>query len=107
MSEPIKVLRALTDDEVIACHDAAAEHTQGGVSFYLDQLRRREQVRAIEASNRLARAAVRLTVANTLLAIVGRRRRGAHGLTYVSWSATCGSSRLAAENLGTTTSPGH
>ena len=70
MSEPIKVLRALTDDEIIARHDAAAVNTRVGVDFYLDELRRREQVRAIEASTRLARAAFWLTVTNTVLAVV-------------------------------------
>jgi hypothetical protein len=70
MSEKIADLRALTDDEIIGRHDAIARSAAVGIDFYLDELRRREQVRAIEASNRLARAAFWLTVANTALALV-------------------------------------
>jgi hypothetical protein len=69
MSEKIAELRALTDDEVIQRHDAHAVSTVAGVAFYLDELRRREQVRAIEASNRLARRAFWLGVTNTVLAL--------------------------------------
>jgi hypothetical protein len=70
MSEKIADLRALTDDEIISRHDVIARNTSVGVNFYLDELRRREQARAIAASNRLARAAFWLTVANTALALV-------------------------------------
>jgi hypothetical protein len=69
MSEKIADLRALTDDEIISRHDVAARNTSVGVNFYLDELRRREQVRAIEASNRLARRAFWLGVTNTVLAL--------------------------------------
>jgi CHASE3 domain sensor protein len=70
MSEKIAELRALTDDDIVQRHDAHATNTVTSVSFYLDELRRREQVRAIEASNRLARRAFWLGVTNTVLALV-------------------------------------
>jgi hypothetical protein len=69
MSEPIAKLRAMTDEQIIERHDQAAQNTMVGVDFYLDELRRREQARAIEASDRLARRAFWLGVTNTFLAL--------------------------------------
>jgi hypothetical protein len=70
MSMTIEQLRKATDDELIERHDEMTVHTSVGVSFYLDELKRRETQRAMESSNRLARASFYLTIANTVLALV-------------------------------------
>lgn len=68
MSFSIRDLRAKTEEELIDLHDGVAENTVVGVAYYLEELRRREQVAAIRSSQRLARAAFWLTAANTVLA---------------------------------------
>jgi len=70
MSFLIKDLRKTSDEELIRLHDALAEHTSVGVDYYLEELRRRDQRRAGESSERLARAAVRLTIVSTVAAIL-------------------------------------
>ncbi|MDQ3717184.1 MAG: hypothetical protein M3381_14420 [Actinomycetota bacterium] len=70
MSLSIQQLRALSDDDLITRHDAAAEFVQVGVDYYLEEFRRREQIAALRSSHRLARAAFWLTVTNTVLAVV-------------------------------------
>jgi hypothetical protein len=70
MSHTIRDLHALTEDEVIRLHDQKASDTFVGVDYYLNELRRREQVAVMRSSEALARASFRLTVANTILAAV-------------------------------------
>lgn len=45
MSETIKDLRALTIEQLIEAHDQVALHTTVGVTYYLDELSRRENER--------------------------------------------------------------
>jgi hypothetical protein len=45
MSSTYRELRSLTDDQLIDAHDGAAKNTVVGVSYFLDELRRREQAR--------------------------------------------------------------
>lgn len=68
MSDSIEKMRQRTDDELIAEHDKRAINTTVGTAYYLDELHRREQIRALEESHRLARASFWLSVTNTLLA---------------------------------------
>jgi hypothetical protein len=63
-------LRATDDDRLIALHDAVAENTSVGLNYYLEEIQRRNQERAIAESQKLAKASLWLTVANTLLAVV-------------------------------------
>jgi hypothetical protein len=53
-------LHELSDDELIDEHDKLAMNTFVGTQYYLDELRRRELLRAMEASDHLARASLRL-----------------------------------------------
>ena len=68
MSLSIRALHSLSDDELVALHDRQAEHTTIGIDYYLDEIRRREQLAMMRSSEALARASHRLTVANTWLA---------------------------------------
>lgn len=70
MTFPLQRLRSMSDEELIALHDQTAVNTVFGVDYFLDELRRREQVRGAESSERLTRAALRLARANTVLAVV-------------------------------------
>ena len=70
MSFTIEALRAASDDDLIRLHDQAATHTVVGTAYYMDELHRRDQVRAIESSHRLAVASFWLTVVNAMVAVV-------------------------------------
>src|SRR5665811_1547597 len=56
MSFNIKDLRNTSDEELIRLHDSMAANTSVGVNYFLDELKRRDQQRAGESSERLARA---------------------------------------------------
>ena len=70
MSFTIEQLRSKSDAELITLHDEMAQHTQVGVAYYLDELRRRDQARAIAASHRLAVASFVLSIVNAVVAVV-------------------------------------
>lgn len=70
MSRSIESLRAMSDAEVIAEHDAAAKHTSVGTSYWMDELGRRSRDRSTAASNRLAAASFWLSIVSTVIAIV-------------------------------------
>lgn len=70
MVRSIEKLRAASDDDLIAEHDAQAPHAVVATGYYQDELARREQRRAIESTNKLSGGAFWLTVANTVLAAV-------------------------------------
>ncbi|HTZ13951.1 MAG TPA: hypothetical protein VMC78_10085 [Mycobacterium sp.] len=53
MPPQVAAIRAMTDEHVVAAHDAKWNVGEGG-SFWLDELRRREAVRAEAASYALA-----------------------------------------------------
>ena len=63
MAHPLRELRSLTDDELIARHDHAAESTTTGVSYYLNELARRE-------TDRATRSMLLCTYAITLMSFV-------------------------------------
>ena len=62
-------LRAMSEAELIAAHDAKSNVAEGS-SFYLDELRRREAQRAENASYALARRVYVLTWVNGIGAAV-------------------------------------
>lgn len=70
MSFSIEQLRTKTDDDIVRLHDQAAENTTVGVSYYLDELRRRETAAAMRASHRLALASFVMTAVSTVTAVV-------------------------------------
>ncbi len=69
MAHTIRDLRAATEDELVELRDQSAVNTQVGVNYYLDELRRRDQASALEASHKLAVASFRLTIVNAVLAV--------------------------------------
>jgi len=69
MSFTMEKLRSTADNDLFRLHDRAAENTVVGVSYYLDELRRREQAAAIKACHRLAFASFVLTAVNAVLAV--------------------------------------
>lgn len=70
MVRSIKALQETPDGQLISEHDELALHTVVGTQYYVDELGRRTQQRALEAADRLARRAYWLAVANTVLATV-------------------------------------
>lgn len=69
MAHTVAALRALSDEELIAIHDQAAVNASGGITYYLDELKRRDQERAIASSHRLAVSSFVLSTVNALLAM--------------------------------------
>jgi len=70
MSHTIEKLRAAPDEDLIRLHDQLAESTVAGVAYYLDELRRRDQARAIRTSHRLTFASFVLSALNAVVAVV-------------------------------------
>lgn len=70
MVRSIKALRETSDEQLIAEHDQHAQSTIVGTQYYLDELNRRVQQRSLEATDRLARRALWLTIVNTVFAAV-------------------------------------
>lgn len=69
MSYTIKELQSLSDEEIIAAHDAITNGVTIGVSYYLDEIRRRETAAAMKSSQRLAWAATFLGAVGTFAAV--------------------------------------
>ncbi|ARJ05492.1 hypothetical protein GCM10010988_05810 [Cnuibacter physcomitrellae] len=70
-------MRAVSDEQLIAEHDAAATHTIVGTQYYLDELERRSRDRDAQASRQLAiesqalaRRSYWMTVASSVLSLV-------------------------------------
>lgn len=62
MSYPLRDLRALQTEQLIAEHDRHAQNTVVGVQYYLDELARRDMAAAMDeatATNKLAAEAAR------------------------------------------------
>lgn len=70
MVRKLEDLRATPDEVLIREHDEIAVHTSVGTGYYMEELTRRDQQRAIQASQKLATASFWLTVANLLVAVV-------------------------------------
>ena len=63
-------LRKMPDDGLIAAHDRIADIIQPGISYYLDELSRRGQVRQAEEMLAYTRQIRWMTVAMTVATIV-------------------------------------
>jgi hypothetical protein len=77
MAPKVADLRMMSDDEIIRAHDDTTSTMGTGSTFFLDELRRRDAVRAEEASytlaaesHALARRVYWLTVASFVVATV-------------------------------------
>jgi hypothetical protein len=68
MVRSIEGLKAATDEQLIAEHDAMAKTTFIGTNYYMDELRSRDADRAQAANLELSRSAYRLAVVNGWLA---------------------------------------
>jgi hypothetical protein len=66
----IAELRRMSDDAVIAAHDQISEQGQPGVSYYLDELARRGQLRQDEAMLRYTRHIDWMTFVMTIATII-------------------------------------
>ncbi|NYG05708.1 hypothetical protein BJ986_000195 [Phycicoccus badiiscoriae] len=71
MSFKIADLRRATDEvDLVRLHDEVAPHTMVGVDYYLEELQRRDFVRAAESSEKLARAAAWLSVVSAAASVL-------------------------------------
>jgi hypothetical protein len=77
MTYSLKELRAASDEDLVARHDAEAKNASAGVNYYLDELARRdahdqgERMVAMNAEMvRMTRTISRLTVAIAVLTVV-------------------------------------
>jgi hypothetical protein len=70
MSEPLKELYALPDDELVKRHDEHAQHTQVGTNHYLRELERRDRDRQTRAMLRCTRWITVMTVVMTICTII-------------------------------------
>jgi CHASE3 domain sensor protein len=74
VSATIADLHAMTDEQVIAAHDAAATNTFVGTDYWMHEIERRSRERATAAGERYARLSFRLSVitviASTLALVV-------------------------------------
>lgn len=69
VSTSIEKLRTTCDDDRIRLHDEVAQHTVVGTDYFMEELHRRSELRAMESSNRLAHRAIWLSAANAALAL--------------------------------------
>jgi hypothetical protein len=70
MVRKIADLRAASDEELIAEHDARAQHTVIGTRYYLDELNRRAAERSAESMGKLTHRTYVLTWVNAAVAVV-------------------------------------
>jgi hypothetical protein len=70
VSKTIAELRNTPDDVLITKHDALASNTVVGVSYYLDEIRRREATRQGDRLERLTRAMAWMTGVITVATII-------------------------------------
>ena len=68
-AKSIKEIKVMSDDEIIREFDRLAETTQVGTSFYLDELRSRQNSRLSENVERFTRWILRLTIIVTAATI--------------------------------------
>ena len=67
LAKTYEELRQLSDDELMALHDADVKHTQVGISYYLEELARRRAQRQGDAVEKMTATIVSLTKAIAIL----------------------------------------
>ena len=63
LAKTFEELSKQSDEELIALHDKDVQHTNVGISYYLDELARRRAQRQADALERMTQTIVRLTIA--------------------------------------------
>ena len=66
MSELLKDLRALSDEQIIERHDRLAERTEADVNYYLREIARRDQDRQ---TNKMVKSTKRITIMTVVIMI--------------------------------------
>lgn len=61
LAKTYEELRQQSDEELMALHDADAQHTQVGISYYLEELARRRAARQGDAVEKMTSSIERLT----------------------------------------------
>ena len=108
MAMTIKQLRNASDDDLIDAHDHAARYVSPGVSYYLDELRRRDTARAMRAGHELTRrdywraaGAAEVTMSSFVLSTIAssspRSRSGTPNFARVWWKSSMNASHSAPE----------
>ena len=70
MAHAISALKKLSMDELIKEHDASAVHTMVGVSYYLDEIRYREQSEFADKMEALTMQMKLFTIVATVATVV-------------------------------------
>lgn len=70
MAETLKQLRDLTDEQIIARHDQAAQSTQVGTQHYLQELARRDQDKQTRAMLKYTKYILWMTLIMTIFTII-------------------------------------
>jgi len=70
MSETLKELRSLSDEELVVRHDELASHTQVGVQHYLSELARRDHDRQAKAILRYTTWIAIMTIIMTVTTVL-------------------------------------
>ena len=70
MAHSIAELKKLSDEQLALAHDNAANSTMVGVTYYLDELRSREQDRLTKSMEKLSRRTLWLSFFVAIVAIV-------------------------------------
>lgn len=70
MAYSLKKLRELSDDDLITEHDEVSQQTVMGMSYYLDELKRREQTRQTTTMLSYTRRMLWLTVFVAILTTI-------------------------------------
>jgi hypothetical protein len=79
MASQLRDLRAMSDEQIIALHDADAKSTVVGVNYFLEELARREARRNANAVQQDTSTMKWLTIAITVMTLVNT--------AFVAWSA--------------------
>jgi hypothetical protein len=79
MASQLRDLRAMSDEQIIALHDADAKSTVVGVNYFLEELARREARRNANAVQQDTSTMKWLTIAITVMTSVNT--------AFVAWSA--------------------
>ncbi|MHB8160811.1 MAG: hypothetical protein ACYDGS_10065 [Thermoleophilia bacterium] len=70
MSELLKDLRTLSDEDIIEKHDSLAERTEANVKYYLREIERRDQDRQTESMLKYTNWIKVMTVAIMIFTII-------------------------------------
>ena len=70
MSPSLKALRELSDEDLVSLHDGVAIHTSVGVTYYLDEIYRRDQDKQTKVMQQYTKQMLNLTYVVTVLTVI-------------------------------------